>query len=117
MLDIARRVVPDLDARIVYQSDASPVTFHRYGWTRHGAIYGLRNPGGGLPVRTPVRNLVLAGAMTLGGGIEPTALAGAFAAKALVPDVLVPNDRPREQPAQPGLTLDAGMEPGGVHAA
>jgi all-trans-retinol 13,14-reductase len=117
MLDIARRIVPDLDARIVYQSDASPVTFHRYGWTRHGAIYGLRNPGGGLPVRTPVRNLVLAGAMTLGGGIEPTALAGAFAAKALVPDVLVPEDRPREQPAQPGRTLDAGMEPGGVHAA
>ena len=90
MLDVARRIVPDLDERIVYRSDASPVTFHRYGWTRAGAIYGLKNPGGGLPVRTPVRNLVLAGAMTLGGGIEPTALAGAFAAKALVPDVLAP---------------------------
>ena len=58
------------------------------GWTRGGAIYGLRNPGGGLPVRTPVRNLVLAGAMTLGGGIEPSALSGVFAAKALVADVL-----------------------------
>lgn len=92
MLAVARRIVPDLDQRIVYRSDASPVTFHRYGWTRGGAIYGLKNPGGGLPLRTPVRNLVLAGAMTLGGGIEPTALAGAFAAKALVPDVLAPKN-------------------------
>lgn len=93
MLEAARRLVPDLDERIVYQSNASPVTFHRYGWTRSGAIYGLRNPGGGLPVRTPVRNLVLAGAMTLGGGIEPSALSGVFAAKALVPDVLEPSQR------------------------
>lgn len=90
MLDAARRIVPDLDERIVYQSNASPVTFHRYGWTRRGAIYGLRNPAGGLPVRTPVRNLVLAGAMTLGGGIEPSALSGAFAAQSLLPDALKP---------------------------
>ncbi|MGI6856230.1 phytoene desaturase family protein [Mesorhizobium sp. 1B3] len=117
MLDVARRIVPDLDGRIIYQSDASPVTFHRYGWTRDGAIYGLRNPGGGLPVRTPVRNLVLAGAMTLGGGIEPTALAGAFAAKALVPDVLVPKDRPREQAASHDSAIEAGVEPGGAYAA
>jgi phytoene dehydrogenase-like protein len=93
MLDVARRMVPDLDSRIVYQSEASPVTFHRYGWTRHGAIYGLRDPGGGLPVRTPLRNLVFAGAMTLGGGIEPTALSGVFAAQALLADVLEPRER------------------------
>lgn len=92
MLEAVRQIVPDLDDRIVYRSNASPITFHRYGWTRHGAIYGLRNPGGGLPVRTPLRNLVLAGAMTLGGGIEPSALSGVFAAKALLPDVLEPRD-------------------------
>lgn len=100
MLDAARLLVPDLDDRIVYQSNASPVTFHRYGWTRYGAIYGLRNPGGGLPVRTPVRNLVLAGAMTLGGGIEPSCLSGVFAAQALVPDVL----------SHPGVGVPAAAE-------
>ena len=88
MLATVRRLIPDLDARIVYLTEASPVTFHRYGWTRHGAIYGLENPAGGLPVRTPLRNMVFAGAMTQGGGVEPTALSGAFAAQALLADVL-----------------------------
>ncbi|HWK14386.1 MAG TPA: NAD(P)/FAD-dependent oxidoreductase [Rhizobiaceae bacterium] len=88
ILDVARRLVPDLDSRIVYRTDASPVTFHRYGWTRHGAIYGLKDPAGGLPIRTPLRNMVFAGAMTQGGGVEPTALSGAFAAQALLADAL-----------------------------
>jgi phytoene dehydrogenase-like protein len=99
MLDVARRLVPDLDARIVYQTEASPVTFHRYGWTRHGAIYGLENPGGGLPIRTPLRNMVFAGAMTQGGGVEPTALSGAFAAQALLADAL---SRPAQARAPSG---------------
>ena len=105
MLEAARRIVPDLDDRIVYQSNASPVTFHRYGWTRGGAIYGLKNPGGGLPVRTPVRNLVLAGAMTLGGGIEPSALSGVFAAKALMADVLEPRKPTGQTVPEPGQEL------------
>jgi phytoene dehydrogenase-like protein len=92
--------VPDLDARVVYLAEASPVTFHRYGWTRHGAIYGLENPAGGLPVRTPLRNMVFAGAMTQGGGVEPTALSGAFAAQALLADVL-------EAPARPAPAQEA----------
>lgn len=113
MLDAARQFIPDLDDRIVYQSEASPVTFHRYGWTRWGAIYGLKDPGGGLPVRTPVRNLVLAGAMTLGGGIEPTALSGAFAAQALLADALKPSGQTGEATAH----RKAGIEEGSVHAA
>ncbi len=105
MLDVARRLVPDLDARIVYRTDASPVTFHRYGWTRHGAIYGLKDPAGGLPIRTPLRNMVFAGAMTQGGGVEPTALSGAFAAQALLADALhrpamAPSPRTVEPPLE-----------------
>lgn len=115
LLDAARHIVPDLDARIVYQSDASPVTFHRYGWTGYGAIYGLRNPAGGLPIRTPLRNLVLAGAMTQGGGIEPAALAGVFAAKALLPDVLVGGSGPHVQAVVPDSKT--GMKPEDAHAA
>ena len=64
-----------------------------------------------------MRNLVLAGAMTLGGGIEPTALAGAFAAKALMPDVLVPKDESLDQAVSSGGALETGMEPGGAYAA
>lgn len=96
MLDVARRLVPDLDSRIVYRTDASPVTFHRYSRTRHGAIYGLKDPAGGLPIRTPLRNMVFAGAMTQGGGVEPTALSGAFAAQALLADAL---HRPASKPS------------------
>lgn len=101
MLDVARKLVPDLDSRIVYRTDASPVTFHRYGLTRHGAIYGLENPAGGLPVRTPLRNMVFAGAMTQGGGVEPTVLSGAFAAQALLADAL----------ARPAARARASLEP------
>lgn len=100
MMEVVRRMVPDLDGRIVYRSEASPVTFHRYGWTRHGAIYGLKDPAGGLPIRTPLRNLVLAGAMTQGGGVEPTALSGAFAAQALLADALHRPAAVRVAPAQ-----------------
>ncbi len=110
MLDVARRLVPDLDARIVYRTDASPVTFHRYGWTRHGAIYGLKDPAGGLPIRTPLRNMVFAGAMTQGGGVEPTALSGAFAAQALLAGALHrPAGAPSPQPsaARPVEMADA----------
>lgn len=116
MLATVRRLIPDLDARIVYLTEASPVTFHRYGWTRHGAIYGLENPAGGLPVRTPLRNMVFAGAMTQGGGVEPTALSGAFAAQALLADVLeAPSRRAAageaRRPAAPAAAGEA------IHAA
>jgi hypothetical protein len=60
-----------------------------------------------------VRNLVLAGAMTLGGGIEPTALSGAFAAQALLADAL----KPSGQAGETMVHRRTDTEEGSVHAA
>lgn len=88
MIALAKQAIPDIDARIVYRTDASPVTFHRYGWTSDGSIYGVKAERGKIPTRSPVRNLVVAGAATHGPGIEAVMISGAFAAEALVPDLL-----------------------------
>lgn len=88
MIALARQAIPDIEARIVYRTDASPITFHRYGWTSDGSIYGVKAERGTIPTRTPVRNLVVAGAATHGPGIEAVMISGAFAAEALVPDLL-----------------------------
>jgi len=84
----ARAVIPDLDARILYRADASPVTFQRYALSTAGAIYGTHAAGGPAPVKTAVPGLVLAGAATHGPGIEAVVISGAFAAEALMPGLL-----------------------------
>jgi len=84
----ARALIPDLEQRIVYRCDASPVTFRRYAWTTDGAIYGVKPASAAVPVRSPLRNLVVAGAATHGPGVEAVFISGALAAEALVPDLL-----------------------------
>ncbi|MFN2323273.1 MAG: FAD-dependent oxidoreductase [Trueperaceae bacterium] len=93
----ARHAIPDLDERIVYRSDASPLTFARYAWTTDGAIYGVQGPDAHLPNTTPVRGLALAGAATHGGGIEAVLISGAFAAEALRPGTLAADGAPSPQ--------------------
>jgi phytoene dehydrogenase-like protein len=88
LIALARQAIPDLDARIVFRTDASPVTFQRYAWSSTGAIYGVRAERGAIPTKTPVRNLVVAGAATHGPGVEAVVISGAFAAEALLPGVL-----------------------------
>ena len=92
LIAAARQVVPDLDARIVYRAEATPLTFQRYAWTRTGSIYGTRAGKGRVATKTPVRNLVLAGAATHGAGVEAVIISGALAAEALIPGLL------RDQP-------------------
>lgn len=84
----ARLAIPDLDERIVVRYDASPVTYARYAWTTHGAIYGVDHRSGRVGTTTGVHGLVLAGAATHGPGIEAVVISGAFAAEALRPGVL-----------------------------
>lgn len=88
LIAAACQVIPDLEARIVYRAEASPLTFQRYAWTRAGAIYGTGTQEGRAPTRTPVRNLVLAGAATHGPGVEAVVISGALAAEALLPGLL-----------------------------
>ena len=89
-----RAVIPDLDARILYRADASPVTFQRYALSTHGAVYGARAAKGRVPVKTAVPGLVLAGAATHGPGIEAVVISGAFAVEALIPGLLARTAQP-----------------------
>lgn len=88
MIDAAQRLVPGLRGRIVWRSEASPLSFRRYGWSSFGAVYGSRDPHAALARRTPVAGLVLAGAATHGPGIEAVMISGAEAADALWPGLL-----------------------------
>ncbi|MCY6383088.1 phytoene desaturase family protein [Hoeflea prorocentri] len=105
MVTCARQVIPDLDERIVYRADATPVTFQRYTHTAHGAIYGVRTQDDTVPVKTPMRNLVLAGAATHGPGIEAVVISGAYAAEALLPGLLatVPERETDNQTPEPAI--------------
>ncbi len=88
MIDAAARLIPDLHQRIVWRSEASPLSFRRYGWSRFGAVYGSRDPQATVPRRSPVPGLVIAGAATHGPGVEAVVISGAEAADALWPGLL-----------------------------
>jgi phytoene dehydrogenase-like protein len=88
MIDAALRLIPDLRQRIVWRSEASPLTFRRYGWSSCGAVYGSRDPHAVVPRRSPVPGLVVAGAATHGPGVEAVMISGAQAADALWPGLL-----------------------------
>ena len=86
MIRAAETALPGLAGRIVCRTEASPLTFRRYNWSQHGAIYG--STGSKLPAKTPIEGLVLAGSATHGPGIEAVVISGAWAADALVPGLL-----------------------------
>jgi len=88
MIDAAERLVPGLRDRIVWRSEASPLTFRRYGWSSFGAVYGSRDPCSPMTRRSPVPGLVITGAATHGPGIEAVMISGAEAADALWPGLL-----------------------------
>jgi len=88
MIVAAEAVIPDLKSHIVYRTDASPVTYARYDWASSGAIYGVSTAGRLKGSKSPVRNLVVAGAGNAGAGVEAVVISGAEAAEALVPGLL-----------------------------
>ena len=88
MIAAAEAVIPDLSSHIVYRTDASPVTYARYDWASFGAIYGVSRAARLKGSKSPVRNLVIAGAGNAGAGVEAVVISGAEAAEALVPGLL-----------------------------
>jgi len=88
MIDAATRLIPDLRERIVWRSEASPLSFRRYAWSSFGAVYGSCDPHAAVPRRSPVPGLVITGAATHGPGIEAVMISGAEAADALWPGLL-----------------------------
>ncbi|MGA2492314.1 MAG: NAD(P)/FAD-dependent oxidoreductase [Roseiarcus sp.] len=88
MIASAETALPGLTSHIVHRSEASPITYARYDLASDGAIYGVARAGRLRGAKSPVRNLVVAGAATHGPGVEAVAISGALAAEALVPGLL-----------------------------
>ena len=87
LLACAERILPGLNASIVYKETSTPLTNVRYSLNPSGAIYGFaqtveQTVAGRLPARTPIDNLFLAGAWTNpGGGMSAAMLSGVEAAR------------------------------------
>lgn len=106
------RLVGDLDQQfpgiagsIVYREMAIAPTFQHYLNTPRGAVYGFAptgEPGHGSPV-TPVANLFLASAFTMGGGFTGAMMGGAEAVRAALRAV------PGNVPSEPRTRQAAGV--------
>jgi phytoene dehydrogenase-like protein len=88
MIEAAETVLPGLSGRIVYRSEASPVTYARYDMASAGAIYGVARSARLDGAKSPIAGLVVAGSATHGPGVEAVVISGACAAEALVPGLL-----------------------------
>ena len=106
MIAAAETALPGLSAHIVHRSEASPVTYARYDLASEGAIYGVARPGRLSGSKSPIRDLVVAGAATHGPGVEAVAISGARAAEALVPGLLA-----RRAPAASAEAAPTAGEP------
>jgi phytoene dehydrogenase-like protein len=104
MIAAAETALPGLSAHIVHRSEASPITYARYDLASDGAIYGVGRSGRLRGAKSPIRNLVVAGGATHGGGVEAVAISGAQAAEALVPGLLA---RSRAAPGASGSAAPA----------
>jgi phytoene dehydrogenase-like protein len=80
MIASAAEIIPGLQKHITYRQEGTPATFARYAWTTNGSIYGPAAGQKRLTVKTPVKNLYVAGSGTMGGGIEAVVIAGIHAA-------------------------------------
>jgi all-trans-retinol 13,14-reductase len=80
MIASAEEIIPGLRAHITYRQEGSPATFARYACTTNGSIYGPATGQKRLTVKTPMKNLYVAGSGIMGGGVEAAVIAGIHAA-------------------------------------
>lgn len=81
----AAEIIPGLQQHITYRQEGSPATFARYAWTTGGSIYGPATGQKRLSIKTPVKNLYVAGSGVMGGGVEAAVIAGIHAANEILP--------------------------------
>ena len=85
LLERVEGLIPRLRGSIVVQEVATPLTNHRYGLAPHGSIYGREQTVANMLVRrsrrTPIPNLLLAGAWVGGGGMTAAIGSGRSAAR------------------------------------
>jgi phytoene dehydrogenase-like protein len=106
LIALAEQVLPGLSGRIVLRCEASPVTFRRYAWSTHGAIYGTKVPTGKVGTKSPLPGLLFAGAITHGAGVEAVVISGARAAEALVPGLLATPQAVHDRRGMSAANLD-----------
>jgi len=80
MIASAAEIIPGLQQHITYRQEGTPATFARYANTTNGSIYGPAAGQKRLTVKTPIKNLYVAGSGTMGGGVEAVVIAGIHAA-------------------------------------
>jgi len=80
MIASAAEIIPGLQQHITYRQEGTPATFARYANTTNGSIYGPAAGQKRLTIKTPIKNLYVAGSGTMGGGVEAAAIAGIHAA-------------------------------------
>ena len=80
MIATAAEIIPGLQSHITYRQTGSPATFARFAWTTKGSIYGPAAGQKRLTIKTPIKNLYVAGSAVMGGGVEAAAIAGIHAA-------------------------------------
>jgi phytoene dehydrogenase-like protein len=105
LIALAEQALPGLSERIVLRCDASPVTFRRYAWSTHGAIYGANLPAGSVGAKSPLPGLVFAGAVTHGAGVEAVMISGARAAEALVPGLVTTREAAQARESVPSALV------------
>jgi phytoene dehydrogenase-like protein len=114
MIAAAETIIPDLSKHIVYRTDASPVTYARYDWASHGAIYGISRAGRLTGSKSPLPGLVIAGGGNAGAGVEAVVISGAEAAEALVPGLLTQAKRAAEAESSSAVSMDPARLSGRV---
>jgi all-trans-retinol 13,14-reductase len=84
LIDRAERLIPGLREAIVVREVGTPLTNARYGLAQEGSIYGRQQTVENLlnrrSPRTPIPNLLLAGAWVGGGGMSAALSSGRTAA-------------------------------------
>jgi phytoene dehydrogenase-like protein len=80
MIASAAEIIPGLQQHITYRQEGTPATFARFAWTTNGSIYGPAAGQKRLTIKTPIKNLYVAGSGVMGGGVEAAAIAGIHAA-------------------------------------
>ena len=73
MIASAEEIIPGLRQHITYRQEGSPATFARYASTTNGSIYGPATGQKRLTIKTPIKNLYVAGSGVMGGGVEAAA--------------------------------------------
>ncbi|MHA1302817.1 MAG: phytoene desaturase family protein [Candidatus Heimdallarchaeaceae archaeon] len=84
LIEIAENVIPELSKHIVVKVIATPLTFERYTLNTKGAWYGPKRAGKKIKIKSPIKNLVFAGANVDGAGVPTSFFSGIRTATSII---------------------------------